>query len=138
MTKMARDTYAVVKDGKVSNVIVWDPDASPDYAKAVDGQLVLCTDLRVEVGNNFDGRNFIPPPPPAFDDAAKATYIRSVEVAFMRMQASMYVDAAKREELRLIALEIVQSISLTATHEDAQAAMQQGVSRMRSTIKELL
>lgn len=132
---MPVETYAIVKDGIVTNVVVWDAAAQPDFE--FDGEPVLCTGVVVEVKSTYDGTNFTrpgKPPPPILEHEA---YIACVNASYSQAQASMFVDAVKREELRLIALGTVQAIRNTATHAEAEAALQQGIKSMQSAIKEI-
>lgn len=51
--------YAVVVDGTVVNVILWDSEAP----LSVEGELVACGDEPVDIGWGYDGTEWDAPPP---------------------------------------------------------------------------
>ena len=58
---------AVINDGKVSNIILWD-GSNPDFFKAVDGQIIELPDgVKTCIGWEYDGKTFSPAPTPETD-----------------------------------------------------------------------
>lgn len=60
---MASALYAVVANGIVENIVVWDGDSewsAPDGATAVP---ITTSGVVVDIGYEFDGANFIKPAP---------------------------------------------------------------------------
>lgn len=55
--------YAIIKDGVVDNVIVWDEETSYH----TDGELVSLDGITAGVGWTYDGSTFIQPPEPELD-----------------------------------------------------------------------
>jgi hypothetical protein len=71
---MAEQRYAVVEDGVVANVVVWDADDQPGWAPQI-GAAVPCPP-EVGCGWTSDGSNFHPPAPSADEPAAAGADIR--------------------------------------------------------------
>lgn len=56
--------FAVVKNGIVINIIMWDGE-DKDFAKEIDGDLVASTEEQQPgIGWLYDGERFITPPHP--------------------------------------------------------------------------
>jgi len=56
--------FAVVKDGQVVNIILWDGEDT-GFAKDIDGELAsIPEDSQISIGWSYDGEKFPPPPEP--------------------------------------------------------------------------
>lgn len=124
--------YAVVKDGKVINVIVWDPDATPSW-KPLEGEAVPY-DGRVEIGFDYTNGQFVDNRPQLPDtdlSKVKEQYIARIDMVFRTAVDNMFVDAAKREELRLKAVAAANAVTASTSIEDATVAMEQGLAKLK-------
>lgn len=60
---------AVVNNGKVSNIILWDGSSS-DFFKEVDGEIIEIPEgVKISIDWGYDGENFSPTPTPEIDKA---------------------------------------------------------------------
>lgn len=60
---------AVINDGKVSNIILWDGSSS-DFFKEVDGEIIEIPEgVKISIDWGYDGENFSPTPTPEIDKA---------------------------------------------------------------------
>lgn len=60
---------AVVNNGKVSNIILWDGSSS-DFFKEVDGEIIEIPEgVKISMGWGYDGEKFSPTSTPEIDKA---------------------------------------------------------------------
>ncbi|EFO4643088.1 tail fiber assembly protein [Escherichia coli] len=60
---------AVVNNGKVSNIILWDGSSS-DFFKEVDGEIIEIPEgVKISIDWGYDGEKFSPTPTPEIDKA---------------------------------------------------------------------
>lgn len=58
---------AVINNGKVSNIILWDGGNS-DFFKEVDGKIIEIPEgVKTSIGWEYDGETFLPTPTPEID-----------------------------------------------------------------------
>jgi hypothetical protein len=128
--------HAIVKDGVVVNVVLWDSRGAPGW-KPAEGEAVPC-DGTVSPGCTWNGEKFTTPhvPPKVLIslDEAKAKRIVEIDRAFRDASQGLFVDDTKREEMRADALAAVDAVRAAATHEEAQAVKDTAVARMTTAI----
>ncbi|MCR3710658.1 tail fiber assembly protein [Citrobacter freundii] len=61
------EEFAVINDGKVSNIILWDGNNS-DFFKEINGKIIEVPEgVETNIGWEYDGETFTPTPTPEID-----------------------------------------------------------------------
>lgn len=116
--------YAIVKDGVVINVTLWDSAEHPDW-RPNEGEAIPC-DASVSIGHLWDGTKFINPNPPVKKitplPAYKAKRVAEIDRAFRSASVGLFVDDVKREAMRAAAMGAVDAVNAADTHDAVNAA----------------
>ncbi|WP_088347779.1 MULTISPECIES: hypothetical protein [Rhodomicrobium] len=113
--------YAVVENGVVINMVMWDPNEFPDW-KPVRGELVQ-SDGTAAIGHVYaEGRftdpNYVEPVLLPLE-TVKMRRIREVNSQFISSSGGLFVSPETVKEMRDGALAAIEQIKLAETREDA-------------------
>lgn len=104
------NVYAVIENGQVVNVIVWDGDT--DNWQPPEGQIAvdISEGSTAGIGYTYDGEVFTAPPVPpptlaetlSINTAARDNYLASAARAIAPLQDAVDLESAMPEELALL------------------------------------
>jgi hypothetical protein len=136
---MARERYAVIDNGRVTNIVVWDRNLHPSWKYDGPGRLVLALDDTTAIGCTWDGGKFglyvglaVP-----LEILQRDSKVR-IDQVFRYVTGGVMVDSTKREELRTLALEGINAVTAATDAEAIATAEAKAIIAMQAATPDVL